>query len=212
MTDEQWRKLEWEDEYFSTLEKEYKSPRFDPFVELGPPVSIIKEVIKRLKQQAYEYQDTIRRLKDAGFLGDRVSLGEPWDTIRKRTADQGPEARLAETISKIKSYQYRLTGRERTGSWQYVEHSGAIGEDQVRRAKEVPITSLYNGQTKRSGGNLVGLCPFHTESGASFYIYTKDNRWTCFGACGTSGDSLDFVMKRDGLDFISAVKYLNNHA
>lgn len=210
MTDEQWRKLEWEDEYFSTLEKEYKSPRFDPFVELDPPLSIIKESIKKLKQQAYGYQNTIRDLKSAGFLAERVSIGEPWDSMGRSPIHQGPEAWLSKTISKIKNYEFRLRNRERTGSWEPVEHSGTIGEDLIRRAKEVPITSLYTGRLKRSGSNLVGLCPFHSERGASFYIYQQDNRWTCFGACGTSGDAIDMVMRLQDLDFIGAVKYLNN--
>lgn len=210
MTDEQWRQLDWEDEMYRTFERAYKPPRFDPFVELNPPISLIKETIKKLKQQAYGYQNTIRDLKSAGFLAERVSIGEPWDSMGRSPIHQGPEERFKQTISKIKYYEYRLQNRERAGSWDKPEQGGTIGEDQVRRAKEVPITSLYAGRLKRSGPNLVGLCPFHSERGASFYIYQQDNRWTCFGACGTSGDAIDMVMKLQGLDFISAVKYLNN--
>lgn len=209
MTDEQWRQLEWEDNYFSTIEKSYEPPRFDPFVEFDPPLYIIKECIKKLKQQSYELQNTIRRLRTAGFLGERVSLGEPWDTIRKRTADQGPETWLAETVSKIKSYEYRLKNRERTGSWEPIDHGGSIGEDQIRRAKEVPITSLYDGRLRRAGRNLVGICPFHSEKSGSFYIYVEQNRYHCFG-CSAGGDSIDYIIARDGVDFITAVKYLNN--
>lgn len=194
MTDEQWRQLEWEDNYFSTIEKEYKPPRFDPFLELDPPVSLIKEVIKQLKQQCHGEQNTIRQLKAENF------------------PTQIAEARLAKKVSQIKGYQFRLNQHARTGGWAEGQHVGQISDSDIRRAKEVKIESLYDGRLRKSGRNFVGLCPFHNERGSSFYIYTQDNRWTCFGACGNSGDVIDMVMKLQGLDFISAVKYLNNHA
>lgn len=194
MTDEQWRQLDWEDNYYSSIEKDYHPPRFDPFVELSPPISLIKEVIKQLKQNAYGYQDDIREQQ------------------RENYPTEGTEARAKKVISRIKGYEYRLRNRERTGNWSDVKHPGTISESDIRRAKEVPIESLYNGRLKKSGSNLVGLCPFHAERRPSFYIYKQDNRWTCFSVCGNSGDTIDMVMKLQELDFISAVKYLNNHA
>ena len=192
MTDEQWRQLDWEDNYYSTIEKDYRPPQFDPFVELDPSISLIKEVIKQLKQNAYGYQDDIREQQ------------------RENYPTEGTEARAKKVISRIKSYEYRLKGRERTGSWAAVEHPGTISESDIRRAKEVPIESLYTGRLKKSGSNLVGLCPFHAERRPSFYIYKQDNRWTCFSVCGNSGDAPDYVMKRDNIGFIEAVKYLIN--
>lgn len=186
MTDEQWRQLDWEDEMYRAFEKEWKPPRFDPFIELDPPISMIKTVISKLKQQSYEYQKLISRQRS-----------ESWPT-------EVAEAGAQKIISRIKSYQYRLTSRERTGSWNIVEQPGSIGEDQIRRAKEVPIESLYNGTLRRG----VGRCPFHIERTGSFHI--KNNRWHCFGACGVGGDSIDFVIKLNGLSFIEAVKYLTH--
>lgn len=190
MTDEQWRQLDWEDNYYSTIEKDYHPPQFDPFVELSPPISLIKEVIKQLKRNAYEFQGLISKLKTDDY------------------PTEGTEARAKKVISRIKSYEYRLKGRERTGSWAAIQHPGTISESDIRRAKEVPIESLYIGRLKKSGSNLVGLCPFHAERRPSFYIYKQDNRWTCFSVCGNSGDVIDLVMKLQELDFISAVKYL----
>lgn len=190
MTDEQWRQLDWEDNYYSTIEKEYKPPRFDPFLELDPPVSLIKEVIKQLKQQAYGYQEDIRRQRAENF------------------PTEGTEKRAKKVVSRIKGYEYRLRNRERTGNWSDVEHPGTISDSDIRRAKEVKIESLYDGRLRKSGRNFVGLCPFHNERGSSFYIYTQDNRWTCFGACGNSGDVIDMVMKLQGIGFQDAVKFL----
>ena len=38
------------------------------------------------------------------------------------------------------------------------------------------------------------LCPFHDESVASFYYYSKTNRFYCFGCGGKGGDVIDLHM------------------
>ena len=43
-----------------------------------------------------------------------------------------------------------------------------------------------------------GLCPFHEETEGSFTVYGDTERWYCFG-CGTGGDVLDFVQRREGV-------------
>lgn len=42
-------------------------------------------------------------------------------------------------------------------------------------------------------------CPFHNETTPSCMI--QKNRWHCFGGCGIGGDSIDFLMKTQGLTF-----------
>lgn len=37
---------------------------------------------------------------------------------------------------------------------------------------------------KRSGKNLVGLCPFHNEKSPSFHIYTENNTLLFWLRCG----------------------------
>lgn len=85
-----------------------------------------------------------------------------------------------------------------------------ITDQDIERARESPIEEHYDGQLKQSAGKLWGICSFHQESTASFCIDTKKNHWHCFGACSTGGDSIDYIMKRDGVDFIRAVKILSN--
>jgi hypothetical protein len=36
-------------------------------------------------------------------------------------------------------------------------------------------------------------CPFHNERTPSFRVW--DDHWTCFGACGTTGDTVDFLQR-----------------
>ena len=60
---------------------------------------------------------------------------------------------------------------------------------------------------KKTGAYYVGMCPFHNEKTGSFTIYPRNNHWKCFG-CGEGGNAIDFVMKKQGCDFIEAVKYV----
>lgn len=63
---------------------------------------------------------------------------------------------------------------------------------------------------RRSGGNVFFRCPFHDERTGSFAVNTKGNFWKCFG-CGEGGSVIDFVMRRQGLDFKGALEFLGAH-
>lgn len=67
-------------------------------------------------------------------------------------------------------------------------------------------------QLQKAGRSLKGLCPFHAEKTPSFIVTPDRQTWHCFGACGTGGDVISFVMKRDGLDFAEALKVLAERA
>ena len=58
---------------------------------------------------------------------------------------------------------------------------------------------------KRAGKDFRALCPFHHEKTPSFYVVPAKNFFKCFG-CGESGDVFTFLMKREGLSFIDAVR------
>ena len=63
---------------------------------------------------------------------------------------------------------------------------------------------------KKSGINLQGLCPFHTEKSPSFTVSPTRNTYKCFG-CGAGGDAVDFLM-RSGRTFPDAIKYVAEKA
>jgi DNA primase len=65
---------------------------------------------------------------------------------------------------------------------------------------------------KKAGRNYQGLCPFHTEKTPSFVVFPETGTWHCFGACGTGGDILTFVMKRENLSFGEALQMLARRA
>lgn len=60
---------------------------------------------------------------------------------------------------------------------------------------------------KRSGRNLKGLCPFHSEKTPSFTVYPESNSYYCFG-CGAGGDVVTFVKSIENLDYIEALRLL----
>lgn len=82
-----------------------------------------------------------------------------------------------------------------------------LAEDNIVQAKKYPIEKLYGGKLKRQGHILVGKCPFHDDGTPSFTVYTKNNRWWCYG-CLCGGDAIDYMIKKDNLSFNEAVKKL----
>lgn len=64
---------------------------------------------------------------------------------------------------------------------------------------------------KRAGSNLKGLCPFHSEKTPSFTVYPGTQSFYCFG-CGAGGDVINFVMRTENLDYVSAIETLAKRA
>ena len=57
------------------------------------------------------------------------------------------------------------------------------------------------------GGNLWGLCPFHSEKTPSFSVSPEKHIFHCFG-CGKGGGVVRFVMEMESLSFPEAVRKL----
>jgi hypothetical protein len=58
---------------------------------------------------------------------------------------------------------------------------------------------------RRSGHQLVGICPLHSERHPSFFVNREKQVWKCFG-CGAGGDVFEFVMRATGCDFRRALE------
>jgi len=59
-------------------------------------------------------------------------------------------------------------------------------------------------ELKKSGANLMGLCPFHGEKSPSFSVSPAKQFYHCFG-CGAHGDAIRFLMEHSGMSFRDAV-------
>ncbi len=82
-------------------------------------------------------------------------------------------------------------------------------EQDIERARAVPIETVIGVELQKSGDKFVGLCPIHQEKTPSFYVYTKTNTFHCFG-CGAGGDIINLVKKLYGCSFVEAVNKLKN--
>ncbi len=83
--------------------------------------------------------------------------------------------------------------------------ASVIEDIRARNDIEDVISSYVS--LKKAGKNLKGLCPFHSEKTPSFVVYDDTQSYYCFG-CGVGGDVINFIMRQENLDYVSAVEYL----
>lgn len=88
---------------------------------------------------------------------------------------------------------------------------GSVTDEIKQRVDVVEVISRYT-ELKRAGSIYKGLCPFHGERTPSFVVFPHSGTWHCFGACGTGGDVISFVMRKENLDFREAVEMLAKQA
>ena len=78
---------------------------------------------------------------------------------------------------------------------------------EVRNAADIYEIISESVVLKKTGKNYQGLCPFHAEKTPSFSVNPSKQIFYCFG-CGTGGDAIDFLMKKEGMNFPEAVRDL----
>lgn len=90
----------------------------------------------------------------------------------------------------------------------------SISEEFIRELKYKnnisDVVSSYI-DLKQKGKNLIGICPFHAEKTASFFIYPSNESFYCFG-CGKGGDVITFIRLIEKLDYIESLKFLCQRA
>ena len=84
-------------------------------------------------------------------------------------------------------------------------------DELTERSDIVDVVSQYVRLTKKSGANLFGLCPFHSEKTPSFSVSPGKQIYHCFG-CGKGGGVINFIMEIENLGFQDAVAFLARRA
>lgn len=122
---------------------------------------------------------------------------------------------LVVLMIKDQTFEYRRAIKRIVQRQQHLlspgKKQGGVTEAQIEQAKEYPLEDLITNRIFKATGKWIGNChcplPGHEgEKTPSFYI-DKHNRFKCFG-CSQSGDSIAFVMKRDEVNFVNAVRSL----
>ncbi|MBR1830112.1 MAG: DNA primase [Atopobiaceae bacterium] len=84
-------------------------------------------------------------------------------------------------------------------------------KERVRQATDFQALVSETVVLRQRGHDFWGCCPFHHEKSPSFHINPSTGLWNCFG-CHKGGDVFDYVMARENLDFMDAVRYLADRA
>ncbi len=79
--------------------------------------------------------------------------------------------------------------------------------DEVRGRADIVEIIGESVSLKKAGREFKANCPFHDEKTPSFYVVPHKGFYKCFG-CGKAGSVFDFLMERQGMDFVEAVKYV----
>src|SRR5512142_1938097 len=85
--------------------------------------------------------------------------------------------------------------------------------DEIKARIDIVDLVSESVKLRRSGKNYTGFCPFHANTRTpAFVVFPESGSWRCFGQCNEGGDIFGYVMKKEGLDFTEALRYLAEKA
>lgn len=176
------------EDYFSELEKNYK-----------------EAFRKKLRQD-------VKKLKgEVGLIWANNRRFEYLDNEIKRLEELYEKNKSEEIEKKIRKYKFEKKNRIMDENVKFnltlekYADKDMVTDEDIENAMNFPFDLLleFNTRTKMAS------CPFHEERSPSFKVGGKFNRGHCFG-CGWDGTPIDFVMKKDNIGFIDAVKILRD--
>lgn len=77
----------------------------------------------------------------------------------------------------------------------------------MERASIVDVVEWSGVELHKSGVNFKGVCPFHDDKDPSLVVSPTKNIAHCF-ACGEGGNPVNYIMKKEGLSFPAAIKWI----
>lgn len=104
----------------------------------------------------------------------------------------------------------RLSSRISThGETDKPRHSELI--EAVRALNSIEYLIGEHVQLRRSGVQLIGRCPFHSEKTPSFYVHPGKQVFHCHG-CGVGGDVFKFVRLLHECSFRQSIEFVASRA
>jgi hypothetical protein len=84
-----------------------------------------------------------------------------------------------------------------------------VTEEEIEIAKNVDWEIVVPDSVMSSSGRRLTTCLWHQDSNPSLLLYPDSKGCYCF-SCNTASDTIGYLMEKDKLNFIEAVKLLNN--
>lgn len=84
-------------------------------------------------------------------------------------------------------------------------------KEQVRQASDIVAVVGSYLELRRQGRLFVARCPWHDDSRPSLQINPDRQSWKCW-VCDIGGDVFNFIMRREGIDFLEALDMLADKA
>jgi len=187
MTDEQIAKEEAMDEFARELEKTWSNRR----LKTAELKEVFPEILDIAPERVRQLEHWIAKLEDHNMRHPVKgnSLEDLWEQDARDDKLQDLKRQL------VRFKRFIPEGESTLG----------VTEAQIQDARDVPILDLVDSPS--TNGMRKILCPLHEERTPSCKVYVKTNGFWCFG-CNRGGDTIDLVMARDEVDFVTAVKQL----
>jgi len=194
------------DNYMETITHNYKHPSPAELLDIFPDaVPAIKRNLKIWQKREEIGEKIYGTILDEALKNLHINYPENNEFKRKLLVPLAQNWFYNKPMQEIRNNVNRLDKLLRSQEWKRKPtERGKISDIDIARAKNFPLENII----KPNDAGFI-KCPFHPEKTPSLKFY-KDNRWHCFGSCNGGGDVIDFIMKYENIDFVSAVKKLSN--
>jgi len=190
--DEECAAREMRDAILATTENEW--------LKLFPEVkTYLPKILRDRQEDAVALK---KRIKDKLCAVKDASSTEKLRTRLTILVNEGVHlSKVVEDIARLKR-QIILASGKRAGAT-----SKRVTEEDIIRAREVPITSILGIKARPGSKFVMAKCPIHPDKTPSLAVY-GDNHFHCFG-CSAHGDAITLIERVHHLSFIEAVQRLN---
>lgn len=160
------------------------------------PIALVDEACDEEDERASYFErleasinvpDVSERQKIFGLTDEQVS------EYRRKYLESQYESAMVQKHA----YGEKMNTDKLTKEYHYRYETNELTQAQIELAHTIPIQKFVASLSR------FVHCPFHEESTPSLHI--TGNKFHCFG-CKSGGDTIQFIMKRDKLTFVQAIK------